>query len=132
MKDDRLIYLSFFGRSYPLCMTVLAHHQVEEMWGGLDSLSELLSDAGSNGLTAWCQLLRILMDGGASRVRALCWMDQQEAPELPEIPDLETLTQIIGWSDINAFSQTIMEAVGVSTKQTVEVAEEKNVETTQG
>ncbi len=131
MTDERLTTLNFFGREYPLCLTVLAQQQVQDEWGSLDALSELLTQTGAEAMTGWCQLLRILMEGGAARVKALAWMAGQESDELPPIPEIETLTKIIGWADIAAFGPVIMAAIGGSTQQTVEAAPEKNAETTQ-
>lgn len=131
MKDERLTTLNFFGREYPLCLTVLAQQQVQDEWGSLDALSELLAQTGAEAMTGWCQLLRILMEGGAARVNALAWMEGQIAEELPLIPDLDTLKQIMGWADIAAFGPVIMAAIGGSAQQTVEAAPEKNAETTQ-
>lgn len=131
MNDDRLITLNFFGREYPLCLTVLAQQQVEEEWGSLDDLSELLTQTGAEAMTGWCQLLRILMEGGAARVKTLAWMECKTADNLFPIPETDTLTQIVGWADIAAFGPVIMTAIGGSTQQTVEAAPEKNAETTQ-
>lgn len=133
MMDDRITYLNFFGREYPLCLTVLAQQKVDDIWGGLDKLSEQMqqSGTGGDGMSIWCQLLRILMEGGASRVNALAWLTGQIPDELPPIPEMETLNQIISWKDIDTFAPLIMDSIGNSTKQTVEVAPEKNAETTQ-
>lgn len=131
MKDERLTTLNFFGREYPLCLTVLAQQQVQDEWGSLDALSELLTHTDADAMTGWCHLLRILMEGGAARVKALAWMAGQEPEELPPIPEMDTLTKIMGWADIAAFGPVIMAAIGGSTQQTVEAAPEKNAETTQ-
>lgn len=132
MKDNRVIYLDFFGPEYPMCLTVLGNQRVDETWGGLDALSALLKQGNTDALLGWCELILILMEGGAARVKTLAWMADEDAPPLPQIPTLETLSQIISWADISSFGDTIMAAVAGSTQQTVEVEEGKNVETTQG
>lgn len=131
MNDDRTTYIDFFGQQYPLCLTVLASQKITERFGGIEALGKALEAGGADGLTTWAELLHILMEGGAGRVKAIAWLNGEDVAT-PSVPDLETITQILSWSDVSAFGSALWTAMGVSTQTTVETEPEKNAEATQG
>lgn len=130
--DDRTVYLDFYGKEYPLCMTVLASNEVDTQFGSFAAMSDAIS-RGVESLGDWAQLLHILMEGGSARVKALAFLNGEEVGNLPNVPDLDTIKTILSWEDIQQDKQVIIDAIVKSKQSTVEVAPdtEKNVETTQ-
>lgn len=130
--DDRTVYLDFYGKKYPLCLTVLASDEVETQFGSFASMAEKIG-RGVESLGDWAQLLHILMNGGNARVKTLAFLNGGDAAELPDVPDLDTIKTILSWEDIQQDKQVIMDAIVKSKQPTVEVAPdmEKNVEATQ-
>lgn len=132
MNDKRTVYIDFFGIQFPLCMTVQAGEEIKEKFGGFENLAGILNDEGVDGLRNWAELLQILMEGGAARVKAIAWLNS-ETVELAKVPDVETLCSILSWGDVSRYQPDIFHAMGVSSQPTVEVAPEKgkNAEATQ-
>lgn len=132
-KDDRTTYLNFFGREYPLCLTVMASDAITKEFGGYDGLAAALGN-GVDSLGDWAKLLHILMDGGAARVKAIAWLNGEEINMLPDVPNLDIIRDILSWSDIQQNRDIIMSAISGSSNPTVEADPdmEKNVEATQG
>ena len=132
MDDKRLTHIDFFGGEYPLCLTVLAQEKIAEDYGSTTKLLEALDDEENSldGLKHWINLLHYLMEGGVARVKALAFIAGEEA-NVPAVPTVDQLKEIIGWSDVRAYTTAIFAAIGVSTAQTVEAEPKKNVETTQ-
>ena len=118
MIDDRTSYLDFYGKKYPLCLTVLASEEITKLYGSFDGLSEKIN-GGFDYLGDWAQLLHILMGGGEARVKAIAWMNGTEA-ETPEVPSLDAIRNILSWNDVMKDKDTIMAAVFGSAKPTVE------------
>lgn len=130
-RDDRTTYWNFFGREYPLCLTVLASDSITKEFGGYDALGTALSN-GVDSLGDWAKLLHILMDGGAARVKAIAWLNG-DTPNNPDVPDLDTIRNILSWGDIQRDRDLIMSAISGSSKPTVEADPDmgKNAEATQ-
>ncbi len=133
MEDKRLVYIDFFGVNFPLCLTVLAQEKIAEDYGSTTKLLEALDDEENSfddGLTHWINLLHYLMEGGVARVKMLAFLHGEEA-SAPVVPTVDQLKEIIGWSEVRAYTTAIFGAMGVSTAQTVEAEPQKNAETTQ-
>lgn len=130
IRDDRTTYLDFFGREYPLCLTVLASDAITKEFGGYEALTAALN-SGVDSLGEWAKLIHILMDGGTARVKSISWLNGEEA-DLPDVPDQETIRSILSWGDIQRDKKTIFEAISGSTTPTVEAEPGKNGGATQG
>lgn len=133
MRDDRTVYYDFYGKRYPLCLTVLASNEIDTQFGSFDGMSDAIS-GGVSSIGAWAQLLHILMEGGSARVKAIAFLNGESAADLPAVPELDVVKTILSWEDIQRDGQTIMNAILKGRQPTVEVAPDmgKNVEATQG
>ena len=134
MQDKRITYVALFGKEYPMCLTVAAEQQLIERFGGLEQVANQMTD-GEAGIPVVAEFAHIMMEGGQKRVKALAWLEGEEAQPLP-VPPMEVLLDALDLADAQYLSGKLLEAVCVSRGVTVEVAEEreegKNGETTQG
>ncbi len=132
IEDKRISYIEFFGRKFPMCLTVLVQDQITSDYGSVVKLLEKLEDDSVDALPYWVDLLHSLMVGGAARVKALGFLSG-ETVETPAVPSVDQLQEIVGWADIREYTADIFKAVGLSMDATVELEEEneKNAETAQ-
>ncbi|MBQ8579347.1 MAG: hypothetical protein IJ448_01480 [Oscillospiraceae bacterium] len=132
-EDKRITYATICGKDYPLCLTVAAEQKIIDTFGGLEAMANRMTE-GEMGIPMTAQLAHILLEGGNKRVKALAWMEGEEA-DTRDVPPLEVLMDVLDLKDANELGSKLFEAIRVSRGVTVEVAEDaeegKNGETTQ-
>lgn len=132
IEDKRVTYEKICGREYPLCLTVAAHQKIIDRFGGLSEMVNEMEGEKAVQTAAW--LAHTLMEGGAARVKALAWMEGEEAPEI-KVPPLDVLVDAMDLKDVNDLGSRLFVAIRVSRGVTVETDDsennEKNVSTTQ-
>jgi len=131
MDDKRTTYVDLYGKQYPMCLTVSANERVNQAFGGLTKLGEVMEKAGENAAGTMVELIHILLCGGRDRVKALAWMSG-ETVDTPEVPDASILKDMISMQEMLELKDKAYESMGISAERTVEVAPEtgKNAETT--
>lgn len=121
----RLTDFEMAGKIYPLNFSVKVARKVDEEFGGLDHLGDVMDGGIGKGLTAICVLLHEMMEQGAA------YRKLTEGAEI-EVPSLDEMETLIGAQDVGALSEAIMNAAGLGGKPTVEVEPDaKNGKTAQ-
>lgn len=133
IDDKKTTYIDFYGKKYPLCLTVSAHERINDTFGGLAGMAQVMSEKDEAAVGAVANLMHALMIGGQSRIKALAWLSGENA-DVPSVPDLEILKGLLTLEDIPKYQQALFDNVALSSAQEVEVAPEteKNGEATQG
>lgn len=133
MDDKKTTYIDFYGKQYPLCLTVSAHERINETFGGLSGMAQAMSGKDEAAVGAVANLMHALMLGGQARMKALAWLSGEKV-ELPPVPDLDILKGLLTLEDIPKYQQALFDNVALSSAQEVETdpKTEKNVEATQG
>ena len=133
MMDKRISYTEICGKKFPLCLTVAAERKIIDTFGGLQQMAEEM-DKGEVGITVTATLAHILLEGGVGRLKALAWMEGEEA-DVPQVPSQALLEELLDLKDATELAKKLFEAIRVSRGVTVETEEEeneeKNAETTQ-
>lgn len=132
INDNKTTYIDFYGKQYPICLTVSVHERINNTFGGLDGLSQVMNENDESAVSSVSMLMHILMIGGQSRIKALAWLSGEKV-DLPPVPDLDILKDIMTMGDIRKYQKAIFDNVVLSCAQEVEVAPEteKNGEATQ-
>lgn len=130
-EDKRTTYIDIYGKQYPMCLTVSANERINQTFGGLSKMGEIMEEDGENAVGTMVDLIHILLCGGRDRVKALAWLDG-ETVDTPEVPESAILKDMISLRELGEFKYKAYEAMGVSTERMVEVEQEtgKNAETT--
>lgn len=133
IEDKRTTYIEFYGKSYPLCLTIAAQEKAKDEFGGISKMLKEMRSSGDNTVIVTANLIHILMCGGRDRTKALAWMASEQA-DVPEVPDREMLKNLLTIKDVSEYQQAIFETIHASAAPTVETAPEKqkNADTTQG
>ena len=132
MEDKRIGYINFYGQRYPMCMTVAVQEKISERYGGVEKLFDLLDTEALEALPHWANLMCWMIEGGVARVKTLAAMSGEEV-ECPAPITEEQIKTIVGWSDIQEYTDALIQAVGLGGHTTVETEDdEKNGLTTQG
>lgn len=132
MEDKRTTFIDFYGKKYPLCLTVSAQERIKEQYGGVNEMLAVIKKGGPNLGKVYAGFLYHMMRGGNDRARSLAWMEGREC-DAPEVPNLEVLECLLTNADINELQDSLFEALAGSSRRTVETepGKEKNAETTQ-
>ena len=121
----RILDFEVAGKVYPHNFSVKVARKVDEDFGGLENLGDVMDGGVGKGLFTVCALLHEMMEQGAAYKR----LTEGEEIEIPSMDDLETL---IGMQDASEMVTVIMQAAGFGSKATVEVEpDEKNEKTAQ-
>ena len=133
MEDKRVAYVDFYGKQYPLCLTVSAKEKIAECYGSVNNMLSLLRKGGEGVGKVYADFFYALMCGGRDRLRVLAWMVGTEV-DPPEVPSQERLRDFLTTGDINYIQDELFTALHLSTASTVEVDSNdgKNAETTRG
>lgn len=122
---NRITEVELAGSKYPLNFSAKAARLVADRYGDLSKVSKAFENKSiSEAMTELIWLLALLMEQGAAYKKLI---DNEEVRRFTE----DELEVVIGIVDISDLKTTLFASMLAGTKQTVEVADEKNAVATQ-
>lgn len=124
--QERVTSIDLLGHVYPLCLTVEAQGEIQQLCGGIDKVSALFETEDVTKLMDnIVKLLNIFLKGGVSRARVLDKLDGTSTAQGLVLFTCDELRSAISVADLVVCQRAILEALSAGTSVTVEVEPER-------
>lgn len=138
--EPKAITVTLAGKTYPLCLTVAALEEFEDLCGGLENLGKFISgvpegaeeiEAESvnpgHAAVATAQALGVLIAAGEEHRKVLATLNGEVCADR-DVPNQFEVQHLMRPADLVVCQNAVMDAIVQGMEQTVEVDSSKNAE----